>query len=59
MEAILFLATMGGLYAGLYYLNQKTPVPPGCENESVICGGCTITSCGKHPSLQDFMEEKS
>lgn len=37
-----FLATMFGL---TYYLNSKTPVPKGCENDSRNCEGCVINSC--------------
>lgn len=50
--AALFIAVMGGAYAGLYYLNHKTPVPKGCEDLSSECQGCSINSCEKHPNQQ-------
>lgn len=49
LSAFLFFAALGGLYAGLYYLNHKTPVPKGCENLKVDCEGCKISSCENHP----------
>jgi len=49
LAALLFLAVMGGLYALLYYLNHRTPVPEGCENLKAECDGCRITSCENHP----------
>lgn len=49
LYAVLFFAVMGGLYAALYYWNHKTPVPQGCENLTVDCDGCKVTSCGLHP----------
>lgn len=58
LEAILFLAAMGGVYAILYFLNHRTPVPKGCENLSVECDGCGITSCAKHPNHQESKGEK-
>ncbi len=47
--ALLFLAVMGGMYAALYWLNHKTPVPEGCENLKAECDGCRVTSCENHP----------
>lgn len=58
MPGLLFLAAMGGLYAALYYLNHKTPIPAGCEVEEVSCHGCSISSCGKHPSQSYTLEVK-
>lgn len=49
MPGFIFLVVLGGAYAALYYLNHKTPVPAGCEEELVSCGGCQISSCGRHP----------
>ncbi|MDR1795217.1 MAG: hypothetical protein LBR25_07465 [Erysipelotrichaceae bacterium] len=54
--AVLFLAVLGGLFAGLTYLNQKTPRPEGCENLVAECGGCGIRSCPQHP---DYKKEES
>ena len=47
--ALLFLAAMGGIYAWLYTMNHRTPVPKGCENLKAECEGCRITSCENHP----------
>lgn len=48
--AFLVLGGLGGLYAGAYYLNHKTPVPEGCEDLQAGCTGCKDYSCGHHPS---------
>ena len=48
--ALLVLGGLGGLYAGAYYLNHKTPVPEGCEDLQTGCSGCKDFSCGHHPS---------
>ena len=48
--AILFFATMVGIYIWLYKANKKTPLPEGCENLKEECGGCHDTSCANHPS---------
>lgn len=40
---------MGGLYALLYTLNHRTPVPEGCENLKAECDGCQLTSCENNP----------
>ncbi|MBN2849932.1 MAG: hypothetical protein JXK92_04680 [Erysipelotrichaceae bacterium] len=58
MEPVLYLAALGGLYALVYYLNHKTPVPAGCESIRAACDGCAIGSCGNHPSQQEFKEEQ-
>ena len=50
MAAILFFAVLAGIYALLYYLNHKTPLPEGCENIKAGCEGCHDASCGNHPS---------
>ena len=47
---------MGGLYAALYYLNHRTPVPEGCENLKEECSGCSISSCANHPSQSKIIE---
>ncbi len=47
--ALGFLAVMGGVYAMLYTLNHRTPVPKGCEDLKTNCDGCRIISCGSHP----------
>ncbi len=50
MEALLLIAILAGVYAGLYVLNHKTPIPKGCEDLTVSCGGCRLTSCERHPT---------
>lgn len=47
--ALIFLGAMGGLYALLYTLNHRTPVPEGCENLKAECDGCHLTSCENNP----------
>lgn len=49
LYAVLFALVLGAIYAFLYYLNHKTPVPEGCENLKAECSGCRITSCENHP----------
>ncbi len=49
---IIFIVSLSALYAGLYYVNHKTPVPSGCEDLKSECNGCSIASCGNHPSKQ-------
>ncbi|MGB7593967.1 MAG: hypothetical protein WBL80_00200 [Erysipelotrichaceae bacterium] len=58
MEAVLYLAALGGIYALAYYFNHKTPVPAGCESFKAACNGCSVGSCGNNPSQQEFKEEK-
>ncbi len=53
MEALIFVAILGAFYAGLYILNHKTPVPAGCEEMITSCNGCSISSCGLHPSQKN------
>lgn len=48
--AVLLFGVMGALYALLYYMNHKTPVPEGCEDVKAECNGCRVTSCANHPS---------
>lgn len=50
LYAVLFFAVLGGLYAFLYHMNHKTPVPAGCEDLKVACNGCHDHSCGNNPS---------
>ncbi len=54
--AVGFALVMGGLYAALYYLNHKTPVPEGCENLKEECEGCGVSSCANHPSQSKIIE---
>lgn len=56
IPAILFAMAIASVYAVLYYLNHKTPVPKGCEDLKVECEGCKISSCELHPS-HDIKEE--
>ena len=37
VTAVLFFALLGGIYAASYYLNHKTPKPPGCEDLKPQC----------------------
>lgn len=46
---VLYLAIGGGIYAFVYHLNHKTPLPKGCENIKADCKGCHDTSCCNHP----------
>lgn len=50
MAAVLFFAALAAIYALLYYLNHKTPLPEGCENIKAECEGCHDSSCSNHPS---------
>lgn len=50
LYAALLFAALGGLYALLYYLNHKTPVPKGCEDIKAECKGCHDTACANHPA---------
>lgn len=52
LKAVLYLAILGGLYALVYYLNHKTPVPEGCEHLKAECEGCHDVSCCNHPVYQ-------
>lgn len=52
LPAILYLGVLGALYALVYYINHKTPVPKGCEEIIAACGSCTTNICGAHPSQQ-------
>lgn len=47
--ALLFACALGGIFATGYYLNSKTPKPPGCEAMEESCEGCGITTCSHHP----------
>ncbi|MCF0109112.1 MAG: hypothetical protein HUJ57_03320 [Erysipelotrichaceae bacterium] len=49
LYAVLFALVLGGIYAFLYTMNHKTPVPKGCEDLTVACDGCRVTSCELHP----------
>jgi hypothetical protein len=53
MEALIFVAILGAFYAGVYLLNHKTPVPAGCEDLTASCNGCSISSCGLHPTQKN------
>ena len=57
--AILFGLVLGAVFAIGYYLNSKTPKPPGCENESASCSGCNIVSCSHHPAQQNGAKEEN
>jgi len=49
MPAILLFAALGGLYALMYFLNQSTPYPEGCEDIQAVCSGCTSGTCSVRP----------
>lgn len=53
MEALAFVAALGTFYAGVYFLNHKTPVPKGCEDLTESCHGCAITSCALSPAQRE------
>ncbi len=57
MKVVIYIAILGAIYAFFYVLNHKTKVPEGCENIKATCKGCTMTSCGNHPS-HDESEER-
>lgn len=50
MAAVIFFAILAGIYASLYYVNHKTPVPKGCEKVKSECVGCHNSACANHPS---------
>ncbi len=50
MEPLLFAGALVLFYAGVYFLNHKTPVPEGCEDLTQSCNGCAIASCALHPN---------
>ena len=45
MLAIIIFVFLASLFGITYYLNNKTPVPKGCENLKEDCGACNIKSC--------------
>lgn len=55
LYALLYLGVLGGIYGLVYWLNKKTPVPPGCEDLKADCAGCKISSCGNYttPTLKE------
>lgn len=57
MLPLLLLAIFGGVYALLYYLNSKAPVPEGAKKRLEDCAGCTISSCELHPTHLDTEEK--
>ena len=52
MEAVLYLAALGGFYGLVFFLNHKTPRPEGCEDIEATCSSCSLGHCGNHPSQQ-------
>ena len=58
LNAIIFGASLAGVYALLYYFNHKTPLPKGCEHLKADCDGCNITSCEMHHSHNIIEGEK-
>ncbi len=51
MEAVLLFAGLGAVYALVYYLNQKTAVPEGCEVADANCASCSVGSCSIKPLI--------
>lgn len=51
--AVLLFAAMAAVYALLYYLNHKTPVPEGCEDLKAQCSGCHDISCQNNPRYDE------
>jgi len=51
--AIFISLGLGALLAFAYYLNQKTPVPEGCENIEAACEGCKVSICSRNPSHRE------
>lgn len=50
---LLVIAAFAGLYALLYYLNKRTPVPEGCENLTTDCDGCKMVECEHHSNMKE------
>ena len=51
MQAVLLIAALGAVYALVYYLNQKTAVPEGCEDPSASCASCSVGTCSVKPLI--------
>ncbi len=51
--AAIYFALLGSIYAILYYLNRRTPVPQGCESLKSQCKGCQDYSCQHNPALDE------
>lgn len=51
MPAILLMAGLGAVYALVYYLNQRTAVPEGCEDLGAGCSSCTVGTCSVKPLI--------
>lgn len=45
MLPILFGVLLAVIYCVLYYQNQKTPPPEGCEIPSGFCASCSDEHC--------------
>ena len=52
MPVVLF-AILACLFGITYYLNNKTPVPKGCENLKEDCKGCNIKTCPNRKENND------
>lgn len=48
--AILFFALLVTIYIALYLMNNKTPLPEGCENLKADCEGCKDYACTNNPA---------
>lgn len=44
-KALLLFVVLAAFFGLTYYLNNKTPVPKGCENLKEDCKGCKIEGC--------------
>lgn len=50
---LVYLGALGAVYALVYHLNHKTPLPKGCEHLKAECKGCSDHSCCNHPGQKD------
>lgn len=50
---VLYLGALGAIYAIVYHLNHRTPLPKGCEDLKAQCKGCHDTTCSNNPALDE------
>lgn len=55
MAAIFYFAILAAIYAAVYYLNHKTPLPKGCER--AVCKGCKNWGCESKISIDEDGKE--
>lgn len=51
MQAVLLIAILGAVYALVYYLNQNTAVPEGCDDIGATCTSCSSSTCSVKPMV--------